>query len=115
MKVAILDFYKDYKEFIGVFIGIVLQILMHKDVKDINIKFIATVIFGSVFVALYIVPPTLLYLGIKEEVVQLSITSISSFISIAILTIIVNIVPKAIKNSILKTIGLKVDDKNDDK
>ena len=100
---------QEIQDLIGLMLGVAMQ-FVNRDDKSLSV--LLYMIFSSIFVALYIVMPTIDYFKWIREYpqVQASLYAMSSLISIMIINSLIVILPKGFSRKLQRILGVKDED-----
>jgi len=99
----IVDAYNQFSNWVAVTIGTLIQLLF---ANNPPIRLVILIILSSLLVALYITMPLIEYIHITNEKIEAGLYAMSSIISLAIVRIILNSLPNALKLKAVDLLGI---------
>ena len=102
----IVDTYNQFADWVAVTIGTLIQLFF---AKKPPVRLVILIILSSLVVALYIVMPLVEYTKLNSPRVEAGLYAMSSIVSLAIVRIIINSLPSALKLKAIDLLGIDYD------
>jgi len=102
----IINFIKDWTNELSALFGAIVQFLIVGKNKKHKIKFFIFLIISTLFTMFYITEPIVVYYKLSEPYDRV-IYAFNGLLSLELISILLNVFPKALKQKILDTIGVQ--------
>ena len=102
----IYSFLKDWTNELSALFGAIIQFIIIGKNKKHKIKFFVFLILITMFTMFYITEPLVVYFKLEQPYAK-AVYAMNALISLEILSIFINVFPKALKQKILDTIGVQ--------